>query len=203
MSKKIKITDFKTERINQFTGGKLGLHVVPGLQDGDGDMPNSFLSQKGEYIGDYAMGWWYVRKNMLVCNDYPCGVALVLNKPAKDCKSIGDYKVNGYVGSDDIEGYYGYSHRGGNLFKIGDRLFDINYKPKEEDYTKEEWEGFKKERTEYIAKNLKEGWFDTEEEALADCPISSVIPFKKRGAKYIETWGEAKQAAINMSRYLS
>ena len=30
-----------------------------------------------------------------------------------------------------------------------------------------------------------------------------VIPFKMCGPKVIETWGEAREAAINMSKYLS
>jgi hypothetical protein len=38
---------------------------------------------------------------------------------------------------------------------------------------------------------------------LEQSGIASVIPFKMRGAKVIETWDEAKQAAINMSKYLS
>jgi hypothetical protein len=33
--------------------------------------------------------------------------------------------------------------------------------------------------------------------------ISSVIPFNKRGKKVIETWKEAREAAIALSKYLS
>jgi hypothetical protein len=43
----------------------------------------------------------------------------------------------------------------------------------------------------------------TEENAFKNIPISDVIPFKMRGSKCIENWNEAKQAAINMSKYLS
>jgi hypothetical protein len=61
---------------------------------------------------------------MKVCNDYPHGVAEV------------------YEGQTLI-GYYGYTHRGGSMFKIGDRLFDESYVPKEDDYEEWEWEGYK------------------------------------------------------------
>ena len=40
-------------------------------------------------------------------------------------------------------GYHGYTHRGGTTFKIGDRLFDANYKPKEDNYEEWEWAGWK------------------------------------------------------------
>ena len=33
--------------------------------------------------------------------------------------------------------------------------------------------------------------------------IKSVIPFNKRGKQVIKDWEQAKQAAINMSKYLS
>jgi hypothetical protein len=38
---------------------------------------------------------------------------------------------------------------------------------------------------------------------MRESGIGYVIPYKKRGSKVIETWEEALQAAINMSKELS
>jgi len=204
MSRETKVTDFKTKRINAFTGGKIDTHYIPDYPKdcGDGRLENSFIAPDGTYLGDYAQGWWYFKQNMLVCHEYPHGVGIVLKKPAKDYKYLDSYKTDGIVGGDDILGYYGYSHRGGQTFKIGDRLFDENYTPKEEDYTKGEWVGFMIDRIKSIKHSLKESYFDTEEEAEKNTPISDVIPFTMRGTKLIETWDEAKIAAKNISSYL-
>jgi hypothetical protein len=63
----------------------------------------------------------------MVNDEYPHGVAAVI---AKD--TYGTDKP-------EIEGMYGYTQRGGQLFKIGDRLFDCKYTPVKEDYPEEEW----------------------------------------------------------------
>ena len=166
-------------------------------------MDNSFIATDGTYLGNYAQGWWYVKNNMVVCFEYPHGVAIILKRPVKDYEYLEDYKTDGRIGGDDIKGYYGYSHRGGQTFKIGDRLFDETYEPKEEDYSKGEWTQFMIDRVTAIKKNIKEGWVENEEEGFKETSISDVIPFKMRGTKLIENWDEAKQAAINMSKHLS
>jgi hypothetical protein len=83
-------------------------------------------------------------------------------------------------------------------FKIGDRLFDASYKPKEEDYEEWEWAGWKLKFEESYAKGdeLDKRWMD-------NSGIGYVIPFKKRGKKLIENMEECLQAAINMSKDLS
>lgn len=208
MSKKTKVTDFKTNRINKLTGGRIMDYQIPDYPGDDGKLPNSFMSSSGDYISDYAHGWWYVKNNMVVCNDYPHGVAIVLNsyKPKIKFKnSIKDEFESWFCEqweNDNLKGYYGYSHRGGQTFKIGDRLFNETYEPKEEDYTKGEWTDFLIKRIQCIKRNMKEHG-ETEEQAIDNVPISDVIPFRMRGTKLIENWNEAKQAAINMSQYLS
>ena len=59
------------------------------------------------------------------------------------------------------------------------------------------------ERVNCVKRDIKKGYSKTEEEAFNNIPISDVIPFRMRGSKLIENWPEAKQAAINMSKYLS
>ena len=89
------------------------------------------------------------------------------------------------------------THRGGQMFKIGDRLFNDKYKPIKEDYSKEEWNGYENKFKElYDSEDeLGKKWMDTD-------GISYVIPFKLRGKKKIETMEESYEAAENMSNYL-
>lgn len=178
----------RVEAINSYTGGKIATHTFG--PDDENVLENSFMSKDGQYIGDIQTGWWYYKNAMTVCDDYPHGVAEVWNTaPKKETLQHGKF---------GLKGYYGYTHRGGNLFAIGDRLFDESYEPKEEDYEEWEWAGWVEE---FDAKMDKADPFDRS--WLERSGISSVIPFRMRGAKVIETWEEAKQAAINMSKYLS
>lgn len=200
--KKVEITDFKTKRIGKFTGGQIGTHDIPDYpktKDDDGRLSNSFLSKKGVYIGDYARGWWYFKNSLLVSEDYPHGLAILLIDRADKIEGLDVENPD----PKHIKGYYGYSHRGGNTFAVGDRIFDASYEPKEEDYTKEEWAKFKADREEAIQKNLKDGWCENREEAEKETSLRDVIPFRKRGYIKIETHEQAKQSAINLSKDLS
>ena len=138
------------------------------------------------YIGDIERGWWYYKNNMTVCDKYPHGVATII-----------EYN-DMYPDQQFIAGYHGYTHRGGQTFKIGDRLFDASYQPKEEDYEEWEWAGWKL----HFEKRYSEG-DDLDKRWMNESGISYVIPYKKRGNKVIETWEEALQAAINISKDLS
>jgi hypothetical protein len=164
--------------IQKHTGGKIGSHSFG--DKNEHTLPNSFLTKDGEYIGDIERGWWYYKNNMMVCEDYPHGVAEI------------------YDDEENLIGYRGYTHRGGQTFKIGDRLFDSTYKPKEEDYEEWEWAGWKQK----YDKSYSEG-DDFDKKWMAESGISYVIPYTKRGSKVIETWEEALQSAINMSKNLS
>jgi len=164
--------------IQKYTGGKIGSHSF-----GDKNehiLPNSFLTIDGEYIGDIERGWWYYKNNMKVCKKYPHGVA------------------ERYDDEGNLIGYHGYTHRGGQTFKIGDRLFDASYKPKKEDYEEWEWIGWEYKYLELYGKSdeLDKKW-------MRESGISYVIPYKKRGKKVIENFEECLQAAINMSKDLS
>lgn len=151
-----------------------------------GLLENSFLSKDGTYIGSVKEGWWYYENKMRVCEDYPHGVAELITEDS--------YFTNNPI----IEGYYGYSHRGGSAFKIGDRLFDSEYKPKEEDYPEWQWAGYQQDYANAYDKGdeLDRRW-------MAKSGIGYVIPFKLIGPKEIENFDEAKQAAINLSKDLS
>lgn len=160
----------------------------PVKEDGDvtfhGDLPNSFVTASGKYIGDVDRAWWYYSNNLKVCEEHPHGVAI-------QYKMVDDVPVT--------TGYYGYTHRGGQIFKIGDKLFNSKYKPVESDYTPEEWAGFKEMQAVATRENRKSGWLMDNEET----PIEDVILYTKRGKKVIKTWDDALKAAKNLSKHLS
>lgn len=159
----------KIELIEEHTGGKIGKYETEYI-----NLANSFLSIDGTYIGDASIGWWYYKNKFKVCNLYPLGVAEV----HEDGKIIG---------------YHGYSHRGGQTFKVGDRLFDDTYSPVPEDYSQKQWSKFEKDYKEYLERN--DGCFEPK--------FTDIVPFRLRGKTVIETLEQAKQAAINLSNHLS
>jgi len=169
------VDTYKLRLIENFTGGIVDEHWVDKRQPKEEfTLHNSFLSKDGTYIGDIEMGWWYYENNFKVCNDYPHGVAEVW-------------------GSGELKSYYGYTHRGGSYFTINDRLFDENWLPSIIDI-KTKWVDDYEEFS-----NTKLEGFD--QEIIGK--LISYIPFKERGDIVIKTMEEAKQAAINLSKYLS
>ena len=188
--------------IEKATGGKIGTHqwwVVKGVNENfttkrkpsheediiyHGVLENSFMSQGGEYIGNFDSAKWYHETRLKVYEPYPMGIAIALDE-------------NG-----NIDGYVGYTHRGGSIFKLGERLFDASYEPKEEDYTQEQWQSYICRYNEALAKAEEDGdeWWAND---IKTDGIARFIPFKMRGSKIIESWDDAIQAAINLSNYLS
>jgi hypothetical protein len=178
------ITKEEIREIERLTGGKIGTHTFG--PNNEHTLENSFLSPDGTYIGSIDDARWYVNNQMMVDESYPHGVAGVITKET--------------YGTDNpiLEGIYGYTHRGGQMFRIGDRLFDSKYKPKKEDYDDNQWKEWEKEFQELYETEdeLGKKWMDGD-------GISYVIPFKLRGSKLIETMEEAFISARNMSNYLS
>jgi hypothetical protein len=164
--------------IEKYTDGVISEHTFG--ENNEYSLPNSFMTKDGGYIGDIERGWWYYQNKMKVCEEYPHGIA--------EC----------YDDEGNFIGYHGYTHRGGQTFKIGDRLFDTSYKPKEEDYEEWEWVGWEYKYLELYGKSDK-----LDKKWMRESGISYVIPYKKRGIKIIENFEECLQAAINMSKDLS
>lgn len=185
----------KIELINKYTGGVIGRHT---FNDGEHVLEDSFLAPDGTYLGNLSDGWRYYKNQMIVTQKKPHGVALLLEKDFFHMPTERKGFVEDYFSS-FVKGYYGYTHRGGSTFRLGDRLFDPNYVPVESDYIKEEWGKYKKLARESEIRNRKEGWLKEGEEF----EIASIVPFNRRGKITIQTWEQAEQAAINMSNYLS
>ena len=191
-----------TRLITKYTGGKVGTHKF-GKND-EHTLNNSFITNDGTYIGDIERGWWYYKNKLYVCKEYPHGVAIKLKTYSPVIK-LRNYIQDNYenfiteqIENDNVEGYYGYTHRGGVLFKIGDRIFNYYYSPNSNDYSEEEWKGYEKK----FKNSLKNAdVFDMKH--IYNDGIKSVIPFNKRGKQVIESWKDAMEAAINLSKYLS
>lgn len=149
-----------------------------------GVLENSFVSKGGAYMGNFKEAQWYQKNRLKVYEPYAHGVA------------------EAYTEDGVLEGYCGYTHRGAQIFRIGDRLFDEAYKPKEEDYTSDQWAGWVKEYNDGIAEAEADGDTWGVEDIKRD-GISRFISFKMRGPKVIETMEEAAQAAQNLSKHLS
>lgn len=111
-------------------------------------------------------------------------------------KCIADAALKGVVYSQTEKGYIGYSHRARQVFRIGDRLFDAKYVPKEEDYEEWEWAGFIQKQKEAQDRNDKDGWKD-------QVRIEEVIPFRMRGPRVIKNPQEARIAAHNFAKDVS
>lgn len=207
MKRKIKTLNPKSiELINKYTGGRITDYVYKSLcfEDLDQNDPKNYTLEnmfmfENEFIGDFRVGCWYYNNNLVVYPKYPSGVAIQLNK---DYQEIKDYNPNN-INAQDIKGYLGYSHRGSCIFEIGDKIFDENYEAKENDFTKEEWQEWKKEMLSDTKRDLINGWAKNELEALKNHPITDYIPFPKRGTITIKTIDDLVKSAKNTSKYLS
>ena len=90
-----------------------------------------------------------------------------------------------YLNGDDvILGYYGFTHRGGSMVKIGDMIYDENFTMNE----------FHPDFKKYKEK-LNKSKYSTR--------IEDIVPFNRHGNKVVTTWEEAELSAINISKSLS
>lgn len=178
----------KVELIEKYTGGKIGEHRFG--SESDYCLPNSFLSEDGTFIGGIREAWFYYKNRLIVNQSNPVGVAIKVKKEFFDMKNPAS--VQNYM-DEFVEGFYGYTHRGGCIFTKGDRIFDEEYIPSPSDYEKSEWSG-------YLKKYQKAVHDGPEGEIYL---ISDFIPFKRRGKKTITTWEEAELSATRLSEYLS
>ena len=124
----------KIKLIEQYTGGKIQDYNVDYDLD-DFILKNSFMHPNGTYIGCIRDAWWYYKNTFIITNKLPHGVAMKLKDwgssiiAANNLKDRVALMMKHNIEKENVEGFYGYTHRGGNLFKIGDKLFDCKWKP--------------------------------------------------------------------------
>ena len=197
--RKTGVNNGKVSLINTFTGGHIGVHewwvikattpsasenptlYTPPLPTDEvlfhGRLEDAFLSPSGVYMGQVDEGWWYYTSLLKVCDAYPHGVAIKVHDPS--LPPIGD----------NIVSYYGFSHRGGSPFKIGDSLFDKDWEPSEDEVLLYE---------KYFIKHLDK-WDPSI--SLSSFAVG-YIPYNKRGSTLIQNWDQALLSAINLSKHL-
>jgi hypothetical protein len=63
--------------IDRHTGGMINNYAFGNTiqEKKEQQLPNSFLTKDGDYVGDIERGWWYYKNKMKVCDKYPHGVA--------------------------------------------------------------------------------------------------------------------------------
>jgi hypothetical protein len=150
---------------------KLGLKLRSRVYDKDDKQFSyeTFVPEKGcpSFVGD----------------DFAVGVdtAFMCYKNSMKPVQIGLAEV---YANNKLVGYYGFSHRGGQTFKIGDIIYDPEW------IMSEFHKDFKKYK-----KLLSKSKYSTR--------IEDVIPYKERGSVVITTLEEAKVAAIEMAEDIS
>ena len=127
--------------------------------------------------------------NVYYIIDYP----FILNPKYKfiSCKN------NQVMYSKKLHKYYGFSHRGGAFFGIGDMLFDENNENVNLYYENKQ---FRKAYIKCLKRYINDA-FDFEN--AINSGIKYIVPFKCRGKKLIEDMQEAYIAACNFAKYVS
>lgn len=103
--------------------------------------------------------------------------------------------------------YIGFSHRGRATFGIGDMLFsntELTNKEKCEYYKNRKYR--RKYLLTLLEYHIKNDWImfkDLCEDETIGHGIMSIVPFREKGHKRIETKEEAFQAATNFAEYIS
>ncbi len=172
-------------KINKYTGGKLEDHYIDGREDCL--LVNSFVDSKGNWVGDTETGLWYLNNQFKISSRYS-RIAMKIKK---------EHYFNNNIINKEIIGYHGYNHRGGQLFKIGDYLFDENFKPSVEDFKRPHYKKIIKKTIKQIKKN--KNYYN---ESFLNL-VNNKTPFTLRGDVKIENLDQAEQAALNFVRYLS
>jgi hypothetical protein len=116
---------------------------------------------------------------------------------------VADYHESNVVYSWDKKGWIGFSHRGRQLFRVGDRIFEEDYVPKKKDYSNEQWMAFIEARNYSYTKYCEEHPGMEKQEYNKFHPLVDFIPFVLRGARTITSDPRARRAAINFSRYVA
>ena len=103
--------------------------------------------------------------------------------------------------------YIGFSHRGRAAFGIGDMLFsntELTNKEKCEYYKNRKYR--RKYLLTLLEYHIKNDWImfkDLCEDEIIGHGIMSIVPYREKGHKRIETKEEAFQAATNFAEYIS
>lgn len=149
------------------------------------ELPKSALTPTGEYVGGIEEAWWYLQEGL---------------KAVKGCHPHTAW-------SNSAKQWIGYSHRASCAFGKGDKLFDPNWVPSDEDLRDYEKYFLRKisnydKRYEEWEKSTSPHKATKEDMTLAKWAVE-YIPFRLRGSKAIRSYEDAYQAAVNFAKYVS
>lgn len=177
-----KVDPEKIKLIVEHTGGIITTYTYGPSKEYT--LENSFMTRDNElYLGDVREGWWHYKNNFIVSKIR--GVACKVYDNTRPDNELHNPK--------NIQGYYGYSHRGGQLFKIGDKVFESFWVPNEQDLF---------DLQKYYVKHLEKYDKNYANHMSMNEWATRYIPYKLRGSRVIQDWSDAKEAAINLSKYL-
>lgn len=168
------------ELIKKNTGLKVETHTFG--PNNEYTLPNSCINPDGKYVGSIEEGWWYYRTGLRATK--------------------GSHPHTAW--SKETKQWIGYSHRGACAFGKGDKLFDAEWIPTDEDLLSLE-KYYVKHLTEFQREHVE--WERSESEhKLPEFTINQWavghIPFKLRGRKTIHSYEDAYKAAVNFAKYI-
>jgi hypothetical protein len=166
--------------IRKTTGLKVQTHTF-GPND-EHELPNSCMTADGQYVGSIEEGWWYYNNGLR--------------------STKGSHPHTAW--SKKSKQWIGYSHRCACAFGKGDKLFDANWVPNDDELLALEKHYVKRLgefQIEYVEWSKSSSEHKAEEFTLNSWAASH-IPFKLRGSKTIHSYEDAYKAAVNFAKYI-
>lgn len=165
------------------TGLTVKTHIFE--PDSQYELQTSCINPDGVYVGSIDQGWWYYLNGLhAIKKTHP---HTAWSKNAKQ--------------------WIGYSHRASCAFGKGDKLFDEDWVPTDDQLLQYE-KYYSKYLTEY--EDEVNEWENStsnkkvpEDQITLNIWVVGYIPFKLRGSKIIHSYEDAYAAAVNFAKYIS
>lgn len=170
----------KVVLIEKYTGGLVKEKISVDNESKSGyNLSHIFLTKSKKYVGDIFLGWFYFKNQLMVLEDKPNGVAVKYENRK-------------------IDGYFVMTERVNVMVRIGDRIFDEDYNPSKSEFTKKDWDKWRKKFNIIYSRAL--GW---QKKELNRRGMFHFIPHNLRGFKKIRTLEQAKETAIKIYNYIT
>ena len=170
----------KVSLIEKYTGGIVKEKILVDNESKSGyNLSHIFLTKSKKYVGDIFLGWYYFKNQLMILEDKPNGIAI-------------KYKNR------KIEGYLVMTEKINVMLRIGDRIFNEDYNPSKSEFSKKEWNKWRKKF--YVVHSNALGW---QKKELDRRGMFHFIPHNLRGFKKITTLDQAKESAIKIYNYIT
>ena len=170
----------KVSLIEKYTGGIVKEKISVDNESKSGyNLSHIFLTKSKKYVGDIFLGWFYYKNQLMILEEKPIGVAIKY----KDRK---------------IDGYLVMTEKVNVMVRMGDRIFDENYKPSKSEFERKDWDKWRKKFD--IVHSRALGW---QKKELDRRGMFHFIPHNLRGFKKITTIDQVKESAIKIYNYIT